>query len=57
MDIVEYTEKVLDVKLTEWQKDHLRKLDELRPSEGVHVIMRRHNGIYIYRDQTHKELT
>ena len=50
MDIVEYTEKVLDVKLTDWQKEHLRALERIRNDEGLYVVMRRHNGIYIYKE-------
>lgn len=56
MDIIEYTEKVLDVKLSDWQKDNLRHLSKLRDDEGLYVIMRRHNGIYIYKENANKEV-
>ena len=54
MDIVEYTEKVLDIKLNDWQKDNLRTLNKLRDDEGLYVIMRKRNGVYIYRDRYSK---
>lgn len=54
MDIVEYTEKVLDVKLTDWQKEHLRTLNNKRFDDGLYVIMRKRNGVYIYQDLLNK---
>ena len=50
MDIIEYAEKVLDVKLADWQKDTLRTLSKLRKDSDLSVIMRKRNGIYIYKD-------
>lgn len=54
MDIVEYTEKVLDVKLSDWQKEHLRTLNEKRLDEGLYIVMRKRNGVYIYQDSLTK---
>lgn len=50
MDIVEYTERVLDVRLTDWQKEHLRTLNDMRLDEGLYIVIRKRNGIYIYQD-------
>ena len=47
MDIVEFAEKFYDVKLTDWQKQHIRTLYELGKKADVRISMPRHNG----RDQ------
>lgn len=57
MDIVEFVERFFDVKLNEWQKNHIRMLEETRRDADIRVIMPRHNGrsqVYIYMNQ--KEL-
>ena len=57
MDIVEFTERFFDVELKDWQKEHIRSLDETRRDANVRVIMPKHNGrhqVYIYMNQ--KEL-
>ena len=52
MDIVEYTEKVLDVELKDWQKEHLRTLDKMRNKGDIRIVMPKHAGrsqqMYIY---------
>lgn len=51
MDIAEYAEKIMNVELPDWQKEHLRTLDKLRSEGNVHVIMRSRKQVYIYLDQ------
>lgn len=51
MDIAEYAEKLMNVELPEWQKEHLRTLDKLRFDGDIHVIMRSRKQVYIYLDQ------
>lgn len=57
MDIVEFAEKFMDVELKEWQKDHIRTLDEMYQDSDIRIAMPRHAGrhrVYIYMNQ--KEL-
>ena len=57
MDIAEYAEKIMNVELPEWQKEHLRTLDKLRSDGNIHVVMRSRKQVYIYLDQqVQKEL-
>ena len=57
MDIAEYAEKIMNVELPDWQKDHIRRLDKLRSDGDIHVIMRSSKQVYIYLDSiTRKEL-
>lgn len=58
MDIVEFAEKFMDVELLDWQKKHLRVLDELRKDADIRIAMPRHAGrkqVYVYMN-TYKEL-
>lgn len=56
MDVVEFTEKVCDIKLFEYQKEFLRKMYELRSKGKIYMLPRR-SGWYIYIDNTmRKEL-
>ena len=52
MDIVEIAEKFYDVRLADWQKEHIRALDKLGEKTDVRVVMPRHNGrdqaVYFY---------
>ena len=54
MDIVEFAEKFYDVKLTDWQKEHIRILERL--PRGARLVMGRNGRVYIYVDQPTKEL-
>ena len=57
MDIVEFAEKFLGVTLCEWQRNHLRTLDNLNVRGNIRVAMRMPGEFYIYFDQqTQKEL-
>lgn len=51
MDIAEYAEKIMNVELQDWQKNHLRTLYKLRSEGDIHVIMRSRKLVYIYLDQ------
>lgn len=58
MDIVEFAEKFMGVELLEWQKKHLRVLDELRKDADIRIVMPRHAGrkqVYVYMN-AYKEL-
>lgn len=52
MDIVEIAEKFYDVKLADWQKEHIRTLDKLDLKSDIRIVMPRHNGrdeaVYFY---------
>ena len=52
MDIVDFAEKFWDVKLADWQKEHIRTLDKLGKNARIHLTMPRHLGreqaVYIY---------
>ena len=57
MDIVEFAEKFMNVKLFEYQKQFLRDLENLRSDGDIRICMGRHNGVYIYLDRkVQKEL-
>lgn len=57
MDVIEFTEKVCGVKLFEYQKVFLRKMDALRSKGKIYILPRRTGGSYIYIDDTmRKEL-
>ena len=56
MDIVEFAEGIPGVKLFEYQKIFLRKMDELRREGKIYLLYGR-RGPYIYIDKTmQKEL-
>lgn len=58
VDIVEFAEKFMNVELQDWQKNHLRMLDEMRKDGRICVAMPKNAGrrqVYIYMDQ-YKEL-
>lgn len=48
MDIVEFAEKTMDVKLQEWQKEYLRVLEKLPPETNIRLVMGRKGQIYTY---------
>ena len=52
MDIVEFAENFLGVEMKDWQKNHLRTLDEMRKDADIRIVMPKHNGrsqqMYIY---------
>ena len=52
MDIVEFAEKFLGTELKDWQKEHLRRLDNMRLRGPIRVVMRYPDEFYIYLDQT-----
>lgn len=54
MDIVEFAEKFMNVKLPDWQKEHIRILEKL--PRGAKIVMGPHGRVYIYVDQPAKEL-
>lgn len=39
MDIVEFAEKFMDVKLYEWQKEYLRTLDKVYKDRNVRIVV------------------
>ena len=51
MDIVEFAEKTMDVKLQEWQKEHLRILEKLPPDTEIRLVIGRKGQIYTYLSQ------
>ena len=56
MDIVEFAENICGVKLFEYQKEFLRKMNELRSDGKIYLLLGR-RGPYIYVDkQMQKEL-
>ena len=52
MDIVDLAEKFWNIKLENWQKDHIRILDRLGKDAKINLVMPRHMGrdqaVYIY---------
>lgn len=58
MDIVDYAEMFYGVQLADWQKEHIRTLNEAGKNAKVCIVMPRHHGrdqaIYFYLN--HKEL-
>lgn len=54
MDIVEFAEKFMNVKLKDWQKEHIRVLDKL--PRGAKIVMAPRGRVYIYVEQPTKEL-
>lgn len=52
MDIVEFAEKMYKIKLSDWQKEHIRILDRVGKNTAIRVLMPRHNGrdeaVYFY---------
>lgn len=52
MDIVEIAEAFYGVQLTNWQKDHIRTLDELGERANIRVVVPSCNGenqdVYFY---------
>lgn len=54
MDIVEFAENFMNVKLLDWQKQHLRVLEKL--PRGARIVMAPRGRVYIYVDQPTKEL-
>ena len=57
MDVVEFAEKFMNIELKEWQKEHLRALENLRSEGDVRVVTGRKGKVYIYLDrQIQKEL-
>lgn len=51
MDVVEFAERFLNVELSEYQKQFLRDLENLRSKGDIRIVMNRHNGAYIYLDK------
>lgn len=54
MDMVEFAEKFMNVKLQDWQKKHIRILEKL--PRGAKIVMAPRGQVYIYVDQPAKEL-
>lgn len=52
MDIIEIAEKMYDIRLADWQKEHIRALDKLGKNADIRIVMPRHNGrdqaVYFY---------
>ena len=52
MDIVEIAEKFYGIQLADWQKKHIRTLDDLGEKADIRVVMPRHQGrdqaVYFY---------
>lgn len=52
MDIVEFVERFMDIELKDWQKKHIKMLDETRRDADIRICMPKHNGrshqMYIY---------
>ena len=55
MDIVEFAEKFMNVKLLEYQKTVLREFDKLRGSGKVRIVTGRDGRSYIYLDESTRE--
>lgn len=58
MDIVEFAEKFMNIELRDWQKKHLRVLDELRKDADIRIVMPKDAGrkqVYVYIN-AYKEL-
>lgn len=57
MDVVEFAEKFMNIELCEWQKEHLRALENLRSKGDIRIVTGCKGQVYIYLDQqTQKEL-
>lgn len=56
VDIVEYAEKVIGVRLYDWQKKYLREIEKLPPQNNIRFVMDRGGRMYIYTIPTKKEL-
>ena len=57
MDIVEFAERFMNVKLPDWQKTHIKTLYEKYKDTDVRIVMPKNAGrhqVYIYMNQ--KEL-
>ena len=52
MDIVEFAEKFMDVKIPEYQKEVLRAFDKLRRDGNIKVVTGRDGRSYIYLDES-----
>lgn len=48
MDIVEFTERFMNIELLEWQKRHLRALDKLRVNGNIRIVAGKHGRMYVY---------
>lgn len=54
MDIVDFAERFMNVKLTDWQKEHIRVLYEMSRDKDIRIVISRHIGesqarkMYIY---------
>jgi hypothetical protein len=52
MDIAEIAEKMYGIKLSDWQKEHIRTLDKFGKKADIRIVMPRHNGrdeaVYFY---------
>ena len=52
MDITDLAEKFLDIKLADWQKEHIRTLDRLGKNAEIRICMPKDHGrseaVYIY---------
>lgn len=46
MDVVEFAERFMNVKLQEWQKEHIRVLEKL--PRDAKIVMAPHGRVYIY---------
>lgn len=55
MDIVEFAEKFMNVKLLEYQKAVLRAFDKLRLEGNIRVVTGRDGRSYIYLDESTRE--
>lgn len=55
MDIVEFAEKFMNVKLLEYQKAVLRAFDGLRLEGRIRVVTGRDGRSYIYLDESTRE--
>ena len=53
MDMVDFVEKFMNVKLKEWQKTHIRFLEKL--PRGAKIVMAPYGRVYVYIDQSAKE--
>lgn len=52
VDIAEFAEKFTNVKLLDWQKEHIRVLYENYSNNDIRIVMPRHAGrshqMYVY---------
>lgn len=57
VDVVEFAEKFMNVRLLEYQKRFLRDLENLRSKGDIRIAMGPKGQVYIYLDNTtRKEL-